>query len=352
MAANLSPPPEQMARALQVKTDADVAAVGLRHESDARFRRRVVREPEESAALHRPADRRRQTRARRRRALGRERAARDGAPVHTAAARVLRSSRVDAGDDDRGIAETVRTLDKILTRLRRAARRRDLSRRPREPRRPAARDEGDAVLLGAPRVQIGGARMSSTGPDQPSAFRQAHRTQRRHRDRRRGGAARHRRAARRVRHRPDRHRPRARAHGAQRAPTRTFEVKDVLAGNEGVREVEVPDFNEPVPLPNPGRASIGGSADRDAHDDDHVAARRRDRDQDRAAREQGRRLPLGNRPRRDLLRPARPRPRGRQRVLRALPRGPGRLERHGLARRTVRAASTAGTGSTTTTSPW
>jgi hypothetical protein len=36
------------------------------------------------------------------------------------------------------------------------------------------------------------------------------------------------------------------------APTRTFEVKDVLAGNEGVREVEVPDFNEPVPLPNPG----------------------------------------------------------------------------------------------------
>lgn len=36
------------------------------------------------------------------------------------------------------------------------------------------------------------------------------------------------------------------------APTRTFEVKDVLAGNEGVREIEVPAFNEPVPLPNPG----------------------------------------------------------------------------------------------------
>jgi hypothetical protein len=34
-------------------------------------------------------------------------------------------------------------------------------------------------------------------------------------------------------------------------PTRKFEVKDVLGGNEGVREVEVPDFNEPVPLPNP-----------------------------------------------------------------------------------------------------
>jgi hypothetical protein len=35
------------------------------------------------------------------------------------------------------------------------------------------------------------------------------------------------------------------------APTRTLEVKDVLAGNEGVRAVEVPAFNEPVPLPNP-----------------------------------------------------------------------------------------------------
>jgi hypothetical protein len=34
-------------------------------------------------------------------------------------------------------------------------------------------------------------------------------------------------------------------------PTRTLEVKDVLGGNEGVKEVEVPSFNEPVPLPNP-----------------------------------------------------------------------------------------------------
>ncbi|HEX7236146.1 MAG TPA: hypothetical protein VF405_04230 [Gammaproteobacteria bacterium] len=33
--------------------------------------------------------------------------------------------------------------------------------------------------------------------------------------------------------------------------TRTIEVKDVLGGNEGVREVEIPAFNEPVPLPNP-----------------------------------------------------------------------------------------------------
>lgn len=34
-------------------------------------------------------------------------------------------------------------------------------------------------------------------------------------------------------------------------PTRTLEVKDVLGGNETVREVEIPAFNEPVPLPNP-----------------------------------------------------------------------------------------------------
>ena len=37
-----------------------------------------------------------------------------------------------------------------------------------------------------------------------------------------------------------------------KAPTsRTIEVKDVLGGNERVREVEIPAFNEPVPLPNP-----------------------------------------------------------------------------------------------------
>jgi len=37
-----------------------------------------------------------------------------------------------------------------------------------------------------------------------------------------------------------------------RAPaSRTIEVRDVLGGNERVREVEIPAFNEPVPLPNP-----------------------------------------------------------------------------------------------------
>jgi hypothetical protein len=33
-------------------------------------------------------------------------------------------------------------------------------------------------------------------------------------------------------------------------PSRTLEITDVLGGNEAVREVEIPDFGEPVPLPN------------------------------------------------------------------------------------------------------
>jgi hypothetical protein len=38
---------------------------------------------------------------------------------------------------------------------------------------------------------------------------------------------------------------------ASTEPTRTFEIVDVVGGNETVFEVEVPDFGEPVPLPNP-----------------------------------------------------------------------------------------------------
>ena len=34
-------------------------------------------------------------------------------------------------------------------------------------------------------------------------------------------------------------------------PTRTIEVKDVLGGNERVREVEIPEAGDPTPLPNP-----------------------------------------------------------------------------------------------------
>jgi hypothetical protein len=35
-------------------------------------------------------------------------------------------------------------------------------------------------------------------------------------------------------------------------PTRTIEIIDVLGGNEAVKEFEIPDFGDPVPLPNPG----------------------------------------------------------------------------------------------------
>jgi hypothetical protein len=39
---------------------------------------------------------------------------------------------------------------------------------------------------------------------------------------------------------------------ALNAPTsRTLEITDVIGGNEAVRTVEIPDFGEPVPLPNP-----------------------------------------------------------------------------------------------------
>lgn len=38
---------------------------------------------------------------------------------------------------------------------------------------------------------------------------------------------------------------------ALNAPSRTITVTDPLAGNERVREVEIPDAGQPVPLPNP-----------------------------------------------------------------------------------------------------
>jgi hypothetical protein len=34
-------------------------------------------------------------------------------------------------------------------------------------------------------------------------------------------------------------------------PVRTIEIADVVGGNEAVREAKIPDFGEPVPLPNP-----------------------------------------------------------------------------------------------------
>jgi hypothetical protein len=38
---------------------------------------------------------------------------------------------------------------------------------------------------------------------------------------------------------------------ALRGPVRTLEIADVTGGNEAYREVEIPDFGQPVPLPNP-----------------------------------------------------------------------------------------------------
>lgn len=35
------------------------------------------------------------------------------------------------------------------------------------------------------------------------------------------------------------------------APSRTIAITDVLGGNETLREVEIPEFGEPTPLPNP-----------------------------------------------------------------------------------------------------
>jgi len=34
--------------------------------------------------------------------------------------------------------------------------------------------------------------------------------------------------------------------------TRTIEIVDVIGGNEEYRNVEIPDFGQPIPLPNPG----------------------------------------------------------------------------------------------------
>ncbi len=34
-------------------------------------------------------------------------------------------------------------------------------------------------------------------------------------------------------------------------PTRTIEITDIIGGNETLTEIEIPDFGDPVPLPNP-----------------------------------------------------------------------------------------------------
>jgi hypothetical protein len=43
-------------------------------------------------------------------------------------------------------------------------------------------------------------------------------------------------------------------------PVRTIEIRDVTGGNETLREVAVPDFGEPYPLPNPAVFQKGEAA--------------------------------------------------------------------------------------------
>lgn len=38
---------------------------------------------------------------------------------------------------------------------------------------------------------------------------------------------------------------------ALQAPARTLEIKDVIGGNAAYKEVPIPDFGQPIPLPNP-----------------------------------------------------------------------------------------------------
>lgn len=45
-------------------------------------------------------------------------------------------------------------------------------------------------------------------------------------------------------------------------PTRTIEIVDVLGGNEALTEVEIPDFGEPVPLPNTSVHQLGDAQPR------------------------------------------------------------------------------------------
>jgi hypothetical protein len=42
--------------------------------------------------------------------------------------------------------------------------------------------------------------------------------------------------------------------GMSTAPTETIQIVDSVGGNETIREVEIPDFGDPVPLPNPNVA--------------------------------------------------------------------------------------------------
>ena len=44
--------------------------------------------------------------------------------------------------------------------------------------------------------------------------------------------------------------------GMSTTATETIEIVDTIGGNEQIREVEIPEFGEPVPLPNPNVAQL------------------------------------------------------------------------------------------------
>lgn len=48
--------------------------------------------------------------------------------------------------------------------------------------------------------------------------------------------------------------------GMSTAATRTIEIVDTVGGNESIREIEIPEFGEPVPLPNPLVSQIEDTA--------------------------------------------------------------------------------------------
>jgi len=49
------------------------------------------------------------------------------------------------------------------------------------------------------------------------------------------------------------------------APKRTLQVKDVIGGNESYRQVAIPEFGKPTPLPNPAVVQVKPAAPRTEH---------------------------------------------------------------------------------------
>jgi hypothetical protein len=48
--------------------------------------------------------------------------------------------------------------------------------------------------------------------------------------------------------------------GMSTAATATIQIVDTIGGNEQIREVEIPEFGEPVPLPNPDVSQVEATA--------------------------------------------------------------------------------------------